>query len=1251
MSINLQTREFINVDAQPGLATLAFGKPTATIVGTPNFAADVNATQASLTVASFDASAQNEIRVFPPVAAITPATYTATIEGTTATVNTEVNASTASMRVIAGNTSLATGQPISNYPNVTCGFAIGNGSTRRTNEPSKTNLASKTFGVHQMIGFTSSQMETRYQEWQGLYDINPYQVHVPHIDYHGIGFDEPGSQPSSYWHEDLVYADCASNPSNFDNWIATGYINRAQYTAGPFTSMQSFDHHLSYRWDAPNYVHEATAQRQWEQWTNDDDPLPRSSGGKNLARDFNFGIMQDTLGQFATNVIHWFPEYEGTIQGTLNQQELVIDTWSRANGYVSDPSDHFGGSPDAQGYTPNLHELQLIIVRDDRTTASANTIVGHKAISGTQDAIKLGEAPNFTLGFGDSLWVKVRQFQTNPTDKTSGIWGNNNDDYHNGVLYCLNQYTSLQASNYGLNSGVYSNQGSQNWLVKNGGGSLAAQMPTPTWVGQWDGIHWEHADRSMGFTTDSGYNAYYVSASLHRGGNNYNPDWLPAAIAGNRSLLKSNVSSTNGYPCLWWNIEWVRRQSSDVTTRYQLLTELDAAFVRFWSLFCWCCDNVAPQAEMGPHADPVMIDEEIINFGDPIGKRDFWINWDPLGDNGRGTYDWRTPDFGTHGYFFEFENCLIQINLRPPTNTSIAWVPNWLPGGQEIDPDLDRGILPSAGDGFKWQAFSRYGYVNDQVGSQYFGKSPTDYDSTYIMKDDTLNNGYDRNAHFDTGALEAVVHMRVPTTEAPVTVTTASRTLFRYKERAMQLFGHQHIRINVDQATEKDMPAVMGPGSATDNAALTRYMDYVANRGMNNIRLWPYFASSDENAVGARASPLPWNRPGPGLAGDGGARFDVNQLNQEYFDRIDSICQAAYERDIIVTILFWDVYSFSFSRQDYNPLTNRAHTNNVNSIEVDANNAGYALDNMYDEPVSADVTAVQVAYEQKLIDTVNQYPNIVYEVNNESGELDHQVTVMDRIRSYQDTKPNQHLIAITAGGLTDSGSYTNTVVSKTNVKATTCDWICPGTDKFGATWGDTDDSSGNGPPLQDDLTRPWVLDMDHIQDTSTGTRDPSHFWKGLTRGYGYNHFEGNFNGDPILATPYSALGWEEYMVDTAGRGWNILRYNIGIGRKWFNDNTKDPLLMIPSDNTSVASTQYVIADPGEDYIVFSLTDSTPTIFQLQPGETYRVKWCDATAGAEYPGTTTFVASGTSQTLTAPFTLGAEGAAVHVWRIS
>jgi hypothetical protein len=657
--------------------------------------------------------------------------------------------------------------PIPGYPFVTCGFAIGNGSHRRTTEPWKTNFASKNFTVHQMLVFSNEAgREGNYVAFEGMQVINPNCVFIPHIDHHGVDFDPPSHASSGWFGDEYVHSWVAANgAASFNNIIATGLLNRGEYTGGPYTSMQSFDHELSYRWDTTQDIHEYMVEGYFLSWSNNYDTRTRAEGGVNLARDFKFGIMQDTLSQNAANVIQWFPEFEGSLDNILGSNEFrILPTWSYPT-HVSSWQDHFdsGATPDGDGYYPPLHDVQVVIVSSNRQNSSSDDATGFNPTTGR---IRLEGSPNYTYGNGDAVFIKVRQFNASPTDKTSSQW--DRDGYHQGALWFLEGYNDIQEAEHGFRAGIYSNQVSLNTLRK----QIASQadresMPVALWQGKWDGLHWEWMDESTGFTSDAGNVGYWVQSSLHgRSSNNYNIDNLVRGAAANTPLLKSNADSANGYPCIWANQARVRRQGSSAQdpTRYTLLNELDAAFVRFYSLLCWCCENLAPQPEMGNHADPVMIDEELIEAGDPITPRNFWENYDPLGDAGRGTWDWKTPDFGTGGYFFQFENCMIQINLKTPNNTTIAWIPSWQPGGQTIDVVNDRGYLPYAGDGWKWQAFDRANYVNTStdVTHTYYQKTPSDYDATYILKDVVLNDGSDRGAYFDTGALECAVHMRVP---------------------------------------------------------------------------------------------------------------------------------------------------------------------------------------------------------------------------------------------------------------------------------------------------------------------------------------------------------------------------------------------------------------------------------------------------------------------------------------------------------
>ena len=82
--------------------------------------------------------------------------------------------------------------------------------------------------------------------------------------------------------------------------------------------------------------------------------------------------------------------------------------------------------------------------------------------------------------------------------------------------------------------------------------------------------------------------------------------------------------------------------------------------------------------------------------------------------------------------------------------------------GQSIVTSRDRATLPSAGSGYEWRSFDRTTYVNPNVNSKFYNLGPTDFVNQYIMKDDVLNNPASARTQFDTGPLEAVIHMRTP---------------------------------------------------------------------------------------------------------------------------------------------------------------------------------------------------------------------------------------------------------------------------------------------------------------------------------------------------------------------------------------------------------------------------------------------------------------------------------------------------------
>ena len=163
-----------------------------------------------------------------------------------------------------------------------------------------------------------------------------------------------------------------------------------------------------------------------------------------------------------------------------------------------------------------------------------------------------------------------------------------------------------------------------------------------------------------------------------------------------------------------------------------------------------------------------------------------------------------------------------------------------------------------------------------------------------------------------------------------------------------------------------------------DSFDYTNYLSILKRNNHNFVRLW-----AQENADW---TPLPYSRPGPGVANDGKPKFDLKGFNQSYFDNLRSKVIAARDRGIYVSVMLfqgWSVNnSFYSSGNDVWSTHPFNASNNINGINGDTNGDGEG-EATYTWVNSA-ITAIQDAYVKKVIDTVNDLDNVLLEISNES---------------------------------------------------------------------------------------------------------------------------------------------------------------------------------------------------------------------------------------------------------------------------
>ena len=389
----------------------------------------------------------------------------------------------------------------------------------------------------------------------------------------------------------------------------------------------------------------------------------------------------------------------------------------------------------------------------------------------------------------------------------------------------------------------------------------------------------------------------------------------------------------------------------------------------------------------------------------------------------------------------------------------------------------------------------------------------------------------------------------------------------------------------------------------------TAYLDFLTAHNHNFFRLWAWEQSkwTAEIAQDYWISPGPFQRTGPDVALDGKPKFDLNQFNQAYFDRLRSRVLDAGARGIYVSIMLFD--GWSVGTKGSHTLNNpwKGHpfnsANNINGIDGDTNGDGNGLETQT-LPISA-VTAFQEAYVRKLIDAVSDLDNVLYEIDNEGdpSSKDWQYHMIQVIRDYETTKGRLHPIGMTP-------MWPNGVDA--DLVASNADWI--------AITGDPE------APATATGSKVMISDTDHLCGICGSV---SWIWKAFAKGY-----------NPLLMDGYdgNAVGFGAASYDGSDPIWDELRNNMGYARSYalrMDLATARPhgdkVLLI---NSQSVPTGYCMAIPGSQYLVFIPDGGNVTLDLTEVTGTLSVEWLNPSTGVKTPGGT--VTGGPSKTLTAPF---------------
>jgi Family of unknown function (DUF6298) len=443
----------------------------------------------------------------------------------------------------------------------------------------------------------------------------------------------------------------------------------------------------------------------------------------------------------------------------------------------------------------------------------------------------------------------------------------------------------------------------------------------------------------------------------------------------------------------------------------------------------------------------------------------------------------------------------------------------------------------------------------------------------------------------------------------------------------------------------------MGPGSdcaeTSEQFDYDAYLQFLKEHGHNFIRLWRWEQFKSQAAGGGYhlcMTPQPWSRTGPGTAKDGKPKFDLDSFDPAYFDRLRERVIAAGKEGIYVAVMLFDGFGLHLSPAPDNVEGHPFHAaNNINGVGINS-----ILDHQV-LPLAPRVQALHEAYIRKVVDTVHDLPNVLWEVSNESsggGTVDKnfaqmmgysdvpewgdstewQYWVINVVKEYEEQmRYDKHPMGMTMQFPVKDQTKVNDPLFKSKAE-----WISPGYDDEIFAQGGHPQAPGSPPsrwldnPPPNEGRKVVINDTDHYSRSA----DALWAWKSFLRGH-----------HPILMDYGIIAGVNP--PDTSGGAPGVPPYADYEAARYAMGNTlryaQKVNLMQMEPRGDLSSTGYVLANPSKEYLVLQPEDSANPFTVTLGAGTYTVEWFNVNSRKTKGADTVTVKRKGNTSFNAPFT--------------
>src|SRR6266571_3925007 len=390
--------------------------------------------------------------------------------------------------------------------------------------------------------------------------------------------------------------------------------------------------------------------------------------------------------------------------------------------------------------------------------------------------------------------------------------------------------------------------------------------------------------------------------------------------------------------------------------------------------------------------------------------------------------------------------------------------------------------------------------------------------------------------------------------------------------------------------------------------------------------------------------PQPWLRSTTSGASDGGNKFDLTQFNQQFFDRMHSEALTLQQNGIYAIVELFDGSNVAGYRcgtispnGDGYPLTS---VNNINGVD-DGYVSGSGGEGSFIMQTNNAVSNAEDAYVKKMLDTMNDLQNVVYELAEEQPIetstfwIPHMYGL---IKTYEaggtwegTTYPGkllQHLVGV--GAFSCSGN-------DPTLYASNVDWIAPTVTACNAAFPSNVAANNQGKIVINDSDH--ALGFAAFVNSSTGAINDA-----LLRGYIWENITSGAAG-VIFMDPY-IVSWttgQRNPCSSPSSGicpapmtkYDPFRQAMGLAQGYVNAKMD---LLKATPQGSLSSTGFCLADnaaTGAEFLVYAPNGGTFTVNLSATTRMLNVEWFNPATGVPTSGGTV-TGGNTAQPFPPPF---------------